>query len=98
MVRPKKCRCISREPGVTYFKPVGVPLKQLKEIELSIDEFEAIRLVDFLDQEQISAAEKMKVSQPTLNRLLKSARKKSAEYLVNGYSLKINGGNYYISR
>jgi len=36
----------------------------------------------------------MKVSQPTLSRLLTSSRKKIADALVNGKAIKIEGGVY----
>jgi len=98
MPRPRKCRRVSCEPQVTYFKPAGVPLRELEELEITIDELEAIRLVDSIKKDQIAASKNMGISQPTLHRLLLSARKKIADALANGYAIKINGGNYYISK
>ena len=98
MPRPRKCRRISEEPEVTYFKPAGVPLRDLKELEVSIDELEALKLVDYYWMDQVEASKKMKISQPTLHRLVVSARKKVAEALAKGYAIKIHGGNYYISK
>ena len=49
-----------------------------------------------MDQEK--AARKMAISQPTFNRILKNARKKIAEALVNGNAIKIEGGNYKLMR
>jgi len=94
MVRPKKCKMVYAEPGVTYFKPRAIPLIELKEVELSVEEFEAIRLKDFEGLEQVDVAKRMKVSQPTLHRLLKSARRKVAEALTKGKAIKIHGGDY----
>jgi predicted DNA-binding protein (UPF0251 family) len=94
MPRPIKCRRIFFEPGVTYFKPVGIRLVDLKEVKLTVDEFEAIRLKDLENLEQKDAAKKMRISQPTFHRLLESARKKIAEALVNGKALRIEGGVY----
>jgi len=94
MVRPKKCKMVYAEPGVTYFKPRAIPLIELKEVELSVEEFEAIRLKDFEGLEQVDVARKMKVSQPTLHRLLRSARRKVAEALTKGKAIKIHGGDY----
>jgi hypothetical protein len=42
--------------------------------------------------DQAEAAKKMDVSQPTFNRLIKSARKKIADAIVNGKAIKIEGG------
>ncbi len=66
----------------------------LLEAILTVDEFEAIRLKDFEGLDQEPAAKKMNISQPTFNRLLKSARKNIADALVNGKAIRIQGGNY----
>ncbi|MFH1285399.1 MAG: DUF134 domain-containing protein [Candidatus Micrarchaeota archaeon] len=94
MVRPKKCRMVNAEPGVDYFKPRAVPLMELEEVELNVEEFEAVRLKDLEKLEQIEVARRMKISQPSLHRLLVSARNKIADALVNGKAIKIYGGNY----
>ena len=98
MVRPKKCKMVYAEPGVTYFKPRAIPLIDLKEVELTVEEFEAIRLSDLKGLKQVETAKKMGISQPTLNRLLSSAHKKIAEALVKGKAIKIHGGNYSIKK
>jgi len=94
MPRPRMMRKIRFEPGVTYFKPAGVPMAQLEEVTLSFEELEALRLqnIDGLGQED--SAKKMCVSQPTFNRVIKEARKKVTEALVNGKAIKIEGGDY----
>lgn len=92
MPRPKRPRRICFRPGVTYFKPRGVPLSFLKEVDLDADELEAIRLADFEGLDQVTAAKKMKISQSTLQRILTSARKKIAEALVSGKAIKIKKG------
>jgi len=89
MVRPLKPRRIFFEPDVVYFKPRAVPLSLLEDVDLSIDELEALRLCDFKDLEQKEAAKKMKISQSTLQRILTSARKKVSEALINGKAIKI---------
>ncbi len=81
-------------PEVTYFKPAGVPLAGLNEVVLSVDEYEAVRLVDLEEIGQKKAGKKMKISQPTLSRLLKSARKKISDAIINGKAIKIQGGDY----
>jgi predicted DNA-binding protein (UPF0251 family) len=94
MVRPKRCRHVWHDVGFDYFKPRGVELKELEEVVLNVEELEAIRLNDFSETEQVAAAEKMKVSQPTYSRILKEARRKIADALINGKAIKIHGGVY----
>lgn len=89
MVRPFKKRLIRFRPDVVYFKPQGIPLRALEEIDLGIDELEAIRLCDYEELEQKEAAERMKVSQSTLQRILTSGRNKIAEALIRGKAIKI---------
>ena len=94
MPRPRRFRRVWFRPEVTYFKPVGVPLGALEEAVLTVDEFEAVRLVDLEEMNQEQAAKKMGISQPTLNRLLGSARKKIADALANGKAIRVEGGTY----
>lgn len=94
MPRPRRSRWVSARPNITYFKPSGVPTRELDETVLTIEEFEAVRLKDQLELDQQSAAERMKVSQPTFHRLLNGARKKIADAIINGKALRIQGGNY----
>jgi len=89
MVRPIKKRKICFDPNVTYFKPRAVPLSILEEVDLGSDELEAIRLCDLEDLGQVKAAQKMKISQSTLGRILCSARKKIAQALIQGKAIKI---------
>lgn len=89
MVRPIKPRRVFFDPNVTYFKPRAVPLSVLEEVDLNIDELEALRLCDFKNLEQKEAAKRMKVSQSTLQRILTSARKKVAGALIEGKAIKI---------
>lgn len=97
MSRPKKCRCIGCKPTSLYFKPRGIPLIQLEEVCLSLDELEAMRLADYEGLYHGQAAERMTVSRPTFGRILREARRKLAEALVDGKALRIetkieNGG------
>lgn len=94
MVRPKRCRKVRFNPKITYFKPRGVPLRELEEVVLHIEEFEAVRLKDLEGLEQGECAKKMNISQPTFHRVLLSARKKISDAIINGKSINIEGGNY----
>ncbi len=90
MVRPIKPRRIFFDPKAVYFKPRAVPLSRLDEVELSLDEIEALRLCDLEGLDQVEAAKRMKISQATLWRILTSARKKVAEALIEGKAIKIS--------
>ena len=94
MPRPFICRRVWFKPGITYFKPAGVPIAGLIETVLTVDEIEAIRLKDYEGMDQEKAAKKMNISQPTFHRLVTIARKKIADALVNGKAIRIEGGNY----
>ena len=98
MARPRKCKMVYAKPDVTYFKPRAIPMTELEEVELTVEEFEAIRLKDYSGREQTEVAEEMGISQPTLHRLLLSARKKIAEALVEGTAIMIKGGNYSLKK
>jgi predicted DNA-binding protein (UPF0251 family) len=84
-------------PGVTYFKPAGIPLRALEEIRLTVEEAEAIRLKDLEGLEQEEGAGKMNVSRPTFQRVLALARQKIADAILNGKAIRIEGGNFVIS-
>jgi uncharacterized protein len=96
MSRPKCCRRIGCAPDKNYFKPRGIPSTELKEVILSLDEFEAIRLADLEGLYQENAAEKMNISRQTFGRIIESAHKKIADVLINGKALKIEGGQVAI--
>jgi uncharacterized protein len=89
MTRPRLCRRLCFKPKAHYFKPQGIPMHQLKEIVLTKEEMEAVKLKDFDGLEQTEAAEKMNTSQSTFQRILTSARMNIAEAIVKGKALKI---------
>ena len=94
MPRTPKCRRVSYIPEVNYFKPAGIPLRDLEEVVLSVEEAEALRLKDLEGLEQGQGGEKMNVSRPTFQRVLASARKKIAGALLNGKAIRIEGGHF----
>ena len=98
MPRPRRVRRVFFEPRTDYFKPAGVMLRMLQENIITRDELEAIRLIDYEKIEQEKAGKKMKISQPTLSRLLTSARRKIADALINGKAIKIQGGVFKMVR
>jgi len=94
MGRQPRWRRVDFLPQVNYFKPAGMPMAQLQEVRLSIEEAEAIRLKDINSLEQEDCAKKMCVSRTTFARILVSARQKIADALLNGKAIRIEGGNY----
>jgi predicted DNA-binding protein (UPF0251 family) len=96
MPNTMKYRRVSSLPGITYFKPAGIPLRSLEEICISIEEIEAIKLKDIENLDQEQCAKNMNISRTTFQRVLESARKKLADALLNGKAIKIEGGNYEI--
>jgi len=89
MPRPRLCRKIKFLPNATYFKPQGIPIKNLEIIELTHEEAEALRLKNIEDLNQIECAKQMNTSQSTFQRILSSAYKKTSDALINGKSIKI---------
>jgi predicted DNA-binding protein (UPF0251 family) len=76
-------------PKITYFKPQGVPMRKLEVVELTMEEMEAFRLRHISKLKQEEAAEKMKTSQSTYQRILYSAYEKTIDSLANGKAIKI---------
>jgi predicted DNA-binding protein (UPF0251 family) len=98
MPRPKCCRNVDRVPGKTLFCPEGgIPVSCPEEVLLSLDEYEAIRLADLEGFYQEQAALRMNVSRQTFGRIVEAARRKVADVLVNGKTLRIKGGQVSIN-
>ncbi len=76
-------------PNVYYFKPQGIPLRELEEVVLLPDELEALKLYEVDGLEQTKAAKKMEISQPTFARILASANKKVSEALIKGKAIRM---------
>lgn len=90
MSRPKLCRRIRLRIKTNYFKPQGIPMRNLEVISLNKEELEALRLKNVENLDQNKAAEKMNTSQSTFQRILSSAYKKVSEALVRGKAIKID--------
>ena len=93
MPRPLKPRTVGVVPEVSVFKPRGVPAAKLSSVNLTLDEFESVRLADYEGLAHEDAARLMNISRPTFSRLVEKARVKIAGFLVEGCQLKISGGN-----
>ena len=91
MPRPCKRRRICFEPAVTLFKPEGSG-EGVPTITLTLDEFEAIRLIDHNGLSQEECAASMDIARTTAQAIYGSARAKIASFLVEGMALRIQGG------
>ncbi|MBT8044491.1 MAG: DUF134 domain-containing protein [Verrucomicrobiae bacterium] len=85
-LNPRRIRCL---PAARYFKPRGIPMSDLEEVELAADELEALQLADAEGLYRAQAAEKMGVSRQTFDRIVRRARAKVASALVGGHALRI---------
>jgi len=91
----RRCRRVGFPPSFTSFGPAAEGrVNEPEEAILSVDEFEAVRLKDLEGLDQIECAGLMEISQPTFHRLVVSARRKIADALTYGKTIKIEGGNY----
>jgi len=95
MSRPQNNRIIHEPPIFSEFKPVGIRGPNLKQVFLTLDEFESLRLADQLGLSHAEAAEEMEISRSTFSRLIEKARKKIADFIIQGKLLTIEGGNIY---
>ena len=93
--RPKKTRYIKGEPKIAQFSPRGRPGRP-DEVELTIDQYEAIRLADFRNMSHKQAGKMMGISRQTFERILKEARKRLAEGVIVGKIIRFQGGCFKV--
>lgn len=96
MVRPKISRTIESTPKISEFNPNGKG--QRDEVVLTLEELEAVRLIDFEGLDQTQASVKMGISRQTFGRILKAARFIITKALVLGLQLKVTGGCYQVQK
>ena len=88
-MRLRRRRRLHFKPHVLYFKPQGIRMSSLQEIVLRADELEALKLYQIDGLDQIQAAQRMAISQPTFARTLACAHKKVAEAIILGKAIRI---------
>lgn len=93
MARPSKTRFICKMPAHCRFTTEGNPKNG---INLTIEEYETIRLMDYLGMTQAECAKQMNVSRATVQALYTEARKKMSRFLVEGTYMEIGGGNFQL--
>lgn len=91
MARTEKKRRVCRLPQNQRFysereKNHGIIMK--------VEEYECIRLIDYMAFTQEECAKQMQVSRATVQSVYAAARKKLARFLVEGMALQIEGGDY----
>jgi predicted DNA-binding protein (UPF0251 family) len=99
MARPQRCRRVGFAPEERCFRPCRrcAPGSRDQALILGLDELEALRLADIEGLYQEQVAEAMNVSRQTLGRILESAHRKVAQLLVEGKTLRIEGGKVEMS-
>ena len=90
-MRPKKTRWVKCSPSERIFKP-QTKYRSNAAIVLTLDEFEAVRLLDYEHLSQIQAAQEMHIHRSTISRIISAARQKIAKALVGINTIKIEGG------
>ena len=97
MARPRKNRIISSLPSCEGFIPLGyTETRCCRRTTMTIDEYETLRLIDYMGLTQEECATRMAVSRPTVTRIYEEARRKMADMLVNGRELTIGGGDVVV--
>ncbi len=92
MARPRRCRRVCSEPAYESFFPEGIP--HAGRVLLTLDEYEAVRLIDLEKLTHAQCAVQMDISRTTVTEIYELARGKIADAIVNGKVLSIAGGDY----
>jgi predicted DNA-binding protein (UPF0251 family) len=95
--RPKKKKIVQEEPRIDHFSPRGRPGRPDESI-VAMEEYEAIRLHDYLGMQQKQAAEMMGISQQSFSRIVRDARRKVSDAIVNAKIIRIEGGHFINKR
>ena len=95
MPRSKKEKIVHSPPLFSVYKPAGIMRIDLQRLSLALDEYEAIRLADYLGLDHTEAAQEMGISRSTFSRLIEKARQKTARFFIEGKELCIEGGNIH---
>ena len=93
MARPRKCRKVCALPENSGFAPI-LKSSVEKHVVMSVDEYEAIRLIDLVGYTQEECAVQMRIARTTVQGMYNEARGKLADALVNGRMLQIEGGDF----
>jgi predicted DNA-binding protein (UPF0251 family) len=89
MSRPRGKRRIQGVPQAFFYKPQGIPLRQLEIVNITLEEFEALRLRDVKKLQQEQCAQEMHISQSTFQRIITQAHNKISYAIVHGIAIRI---------
>ena len=95
--RPRKKKIIHEQPRIDHFSPRGRPGRPDETI-VAMEEYEAMRLHDYLGMPQKDAATMMGISQQSFSRIVREARKKVSDAIVNAKIIRIEGGDFISKR
>ncbi|MBN1986890.1 MAG: DUF134 domain-containing protein [Prolixibacteraceae bacterium] len=98
MPRKKRNRRIQVPPVIKGMSVFGVRGRKSNEVHLLLEEYEAIRLLDYQNLTQEEAAVHMDISRPTLTRIYEEARNKVATAFVEGRDIIFRGGDIYFDK
>jgi uncharacterized protein len=98
MARPQKSRKVFNPPLMKGFKPFGIPVCEIEQVTLKIEEYESYKLIDYDMHSQDEAAELMNISRPTFTRIYNRALKTIIKAFVEGKAIVIEGGNYQFEK
>ena len=87
MARPRRNRKIGVIPEYRCFAPEDV--RNDDSLDITLDEYEAMRLIDSCGLNQEEAAKQMDVSRTTVTAIYESVRKKIADSIVYGKTVYI---------
>ncbi len=96
MPRPRKQKRVCNLPNHRVFGPLNQKEENKQQIDMSIEEYESIRLIDLESLDQEECAEIMGVARSTVQRLYNDGKQKVADCLVSGKILNIGGGDYVV--
>lgn len=94
MPRPPKSRTVCGLPGSRRFGPHDPPAGARDRVEMTVDEYETLRLIDLDGLTQQECAGRMGIARTTVQGIYDRARRKVADALVHGKELQIGGGAY----
>ncbi|MFO8019917.1 MAG: DUF134 domain-containing protein [Promethearchaeia archaeon] len=95
MGRRTRMRRVKRTPRNFYFTRNA---QDVNSIDITVAEFEAMRLKHYVGMNQQTSAKKMNISQPTFSRILDSAHQKVTRALIEGKAIRVAGGNVVYKR
>lgn len=91
MARPRKHKRICQMPEISSFNSNE---KTKDVVEITVDELETVRLIDYKGLTQQECAKQMQVARTTITSVYESARYKISDSILQNKELKVNGGEY----